>query len=121
MYRQFISQEEYDEIVNEYIYSDNFPHCNQTMFHSPGVCAFCDGYYKGHPGFMPPVYEFADANGWGGNMAPIIDDVKAAEEQVAIKKFWDDLTWDIPVAVPVVPNLPPPTVGRRFMNWITRQ
>lgn len=120
MYRRFISQADYDEIVQTYKDSDTPPHCNQNVFHDPGLCAYCDSYYKAHPSFQPPEYEFADANGWGGNMAPIVDDKLAAEEQAA----WDQEMKSLALTVPPspIPNrTAKSTAGRRFMNWITRQ
>jgi len=47
MYREFISETDRDEIIANYgRYGTNTPpHCNETMFHKPGTCAFCDGYY----------------------------------------------------------------------------
>ncbi len=89
MYRQFISQADYDEIANgKYSDPDSYPHCNSETFHEPGTCPFCDGHYKSHPHFRPDVYAPREANGWGGNMAPILDDAKAAEEQAQ----WDRVT-----------------------------
>ena len=87
MYRQFISQADYDRIVNNDHVDDPdiFPHCNTETFHEPGTCPYCDSYFRRHPGFTPAVYATREANGWGGNQAPILDDVKAAEEQQA----WD--------------------------------
>lgn len=82
-YQKYITQEKYDEIVNGYegCSPDTFPHCNQTTFHEPGVCAYCDGYFKRHPGFIPASYAPLEANGWGGNKAPIVDNVLAYEEK----------------------------------------
>jgi hypothetical protein len=91
-YRGYMSKKEYDEIVNsDRSDPDIFPHCDQTVFHEPGICAYCDGYYRRHPGFNPPAYVAAEANGWGGNQAPVIDDDKAAEEQAE----WDEYMRDI--------------------------
>lgn len=91
MYRQYMSQEKYDDIVNsDRVEPDIFPHCNQTMFHEPGVCAFCDGYFRRHPRFVPESYVTPEANGWGGNKAPIIDDEKAAQEQAEWNEWMQD-------------------------------
>ncbi len=86
MYRQFISEAERDRIINEYSDRNTPPHCNDQMFHEPGVCAFCDGYYRLNPDFVPTSYVTPEANGWGGNQAPIVDDAKAAEEDAEWQK-----------------------------------
>lgn len=94
MYRQFMSRADYARIVNEDF--DAFPHCNTTTFHSPNVCAYCDSYYRQHPEFRPAEYADSAANGWGGNMAPIVDDERAAEEQAAWEEACQDMldgTW----------------------------
>jgi hypothetical protein len=90
MYRQFLSRADYDEIVADYgrYGADTMPHCNVTMFHEPGICAFCDGYYRLNPNFKPTAYVTREANGWGGNQAPIVDDAKAMEEQSAWDRLW---------------------------------
>ena len=86
MYRQYLSKEEYDDIVHsDRDDPDIPPHCDPTMFHEPGICAFCDGYFRRHPSFKPATYVTPEANGWGGNQAPIVDDTKASEEQAQ----WD--------------------------------
>src|SRR5437868_3256017 len=93
MYRQFISQAERDRIVNEYSDRDTPPHCNDRMFHRSGICAFCDGYYKANGvagdslAALPRGAFFVEpeANGWGGNQAPTVDDIGAAEEDA----IWD--------------------------------
>jgi hypothetical protein len=89
MYREFISETDRDEIIANYgRYGTNTPpHCNETMFHKPGTCAFCDGYYGLNPDFKPASYVSREANGWGGNMAPIVDDKKAATE----RSTWDQI------------------------------
>jgi len=83
-YQEYISREEYDRIANDDTLGDEttFPHCNTETWHEPGVCAFCDNHYRRF-GTRPGPYATPEANGWGGNMAPIVDDVKAAEEQAA--------------------------------------
>lgn len=91
MYSQYVSQEEYEKIVNT-DYGDTFPHCNTTTFHSPGICPYCDSYYRQHPDFHPVAYATPEANGWGGNIAPIVDDQKALEEKGVIRKFWERMT-----------------------------
>ncbi len=83
-YRQYMTQQEYDRIVNS-CKGEVPPHCNQTMFHEPSVCAYCDGYYRANPGFVPESYVGPEANGWGGNQAPIVNDKMAVEEQL----WWD--------------------------------
>ena len=83
MYRSYLTQDEYDEIVCDYDDPKTPPHCNSETFHEPGVCAFCDGYYVANPRFIPAVYATPEANGWGGNMAPKVDDQKAIEEERA--------------------------------------
>ena len=85
MYREFYSQEEWDRIVAADREEGMFPHCNQETFHVPGTCPFCDGYYRRNPDFVPASCEAAISNGWGGNMAPKLDDMRAAEE----KAEWD--------------------------------
>lgn len=93
MYRHYMTQAEYDEIANgKYSDEDTFPHCNQSTFHRPQTCAYCDGYYKSHPAFTPETYAAAEANGWGGNMAPIVDDEEAAKEEAVWTKMMDRLT-----------------------------
>jgi hypothetical protein len=87
MYREYYSQKEWDEIAHgKYGGKDTFPHCNQTFFHAPGICPFCDGYYYRNPGFVPSTYVEPEANGWGGNQAPKLDDEKARQEQ----EEWDE-------------------------------
>jgi hypothetical protein len=93
-YRAYISKAKYDEIVNSYgeRYGDmnTPPHCNSSTFHAPTTCAFCDGYYRVHPGFRPAQYATREANGWGGNVAPIVDDAKAAAEDAAWQRVFDE-------------------------------
>lgn len=90
MYRQFISQAERQRIIDGYD-DDRPPHCNDKMFHKPDVCAFCDGYYKRNGSELPrgAFYVFEEANGWGGNQAPTVDDAKAAEEDAQWQRIWD--------------------------------
>lgn len=91
-YKKYLSQNEYDHIVSQ-DYTDDpdtFPHCNTTMFHEPGVCAFCDGYFRRHPDFHPVNYVTREANGWGGNQAPIVDDALAAREEAEWKQFQEE-------------------------------
>lgn len=89
MYRQYITHEEYDEIVNEdYGDEDTYPHCSTTCWHEPGVCAFCDGYYRRYTEFVPTQYTAREANGWGGNVAPEVDDEKAEAEQLAYRQLF---------------------------------
>lgn len=94
LYRQYYTQKEWDQIIDEYGYGDPdiFPHCNQNTFHQPGTCPYCDGYYKQHPGFKPTQYETPEANGWGGNMAPILDDDLANQETAEWHKFLEEVT-----------------------------
>lgn len=88
MYRHFITQAEYEDIVATTT-GDRPPHCNQTMFHEPGVCAFCDGFYRANPNFVPESYVTPEANGWGGNQAPVVNDVEAAREEQAYKRLFE--------------------------------
>ncbi len=88
MYRQFISEADYVEIVNTDFGADSMPHCNPTMFHVAGTCPYCDNHYRVHPDFKPTSYVTREANGWGGNQAPIVDDAKAAEEKSAWDRMW---------------------------------
>jgi hypothetical protein len=94
MYRQFISEAERQKIIAEYgkYGKDTPPHCNDKMFHEPGVCAYCDGFYKLNPGFTPPSYVTPEAYGWGGNAAPIVDDDAAAEEDEMWRKALEGIT-----------------------------
>lgn len=90
MYRTAYTQEEWDAIVNDNYNEwdhDVFPHCDQTIFHTTGVCPFCDGYYRRHPTFVPAATVPAEANGWGGNMAPKLDAKAAIEETQALEEF----------------------------------
>jgi hypothetical protein len=86
MYRTFISEAERKRIIDEYSDPKTPPHCDDRMFHEPGICAFCDGYYHQNPAFKPASYVTPEANGWGGNQAPIVNDEKAAEEDAAWNK-----------------------------------
>lgn len=91
LYQNYMTQAEYQEIANgKYSSPDSYPHCNIETFHEPGTCAYCDGHYLKHPGFTPPTYATREANGWGGNRAPIVDDVKAALEDRDWKAFVDE-------------------------------
>lgn len=91
MYRQYLTQDEHDEIVEGYKDPTTRPHCNSETFHKPGVCAFCDGYYKRNPGFTPAAYATPEANGWGGNMAPMVNDLLADEETMIMTLALDEM------------------------------
>ena len=95
MYKNFISRAEYDRIVQSYpeAYGSRSPHCDPSVRHRPSHCAFCDGFYLANPEEREVMATFIGitgedwtpdiANGWGGNVAPVVDDDKAAEEDAA--------------------------------------
>ena len=93
MYQRYLTQVECDAIIAGYM-DDRPPHCNPTTLHEPKSCAFCDGYYQRNPGKVPQTFSSPEANGWGGNVAPIVDDARAAEEDAAWKRAlrpWDEM------------------------------
>lgn len=84
MYRQYYTQAEWDDIVNDNSRKEHsFPHCNTDIFHEPGACPFCDNHYRRWPSIKPIKYTNVNwqTSEWGGNSAPILDEAKAVAEK----------------------------------------